>query len=69
MENGKTFEIKAPKVSDKNRYIKSVKLNGKAYNKAYITHDDIMNGGELVFEMTSKPNKGRKLEKPYSLID
>jgi predicted alpha-1,2-mannosidase len=69
LENGKTFEIKAPKVSDKNRYIKAVKLNGKAYNKAYITHDDIMNGGELVFEMTSKPNKGRKLEKPYSLVD
>ncbi len=69
LENGKTFEIKAPKVSDKNRYIKAVKLNGKAYNKAYITHDDIMNGGELVFEMASKPNKGRKLEKPYSLVD
>lgn len=71
LENGKTFVIKADKVSDKNRYIKSVTLNGKPYEKAYITHQDIMDGGELVFQMTSKPNKKRQFteeEKPYSLV-
>ena len=29
LENGKTFEIKAPRVSSRNRYVKSVRLNGK----------------------------------------
>jgi len=67
---GKYLEIKADKVSDKMRYVKSVKLNGKTYNKAYITYDDIKNGAELIFEMTSSPNKKRifaEEDKPYSL--
>jgi len=62
--------IKADKVSDKMRYVKSVKLNGNPYIKAYITYDDIKNGAELTFEMTDKPNKKRLFkenEKPYSL--
>ena len=70
--NGRTLEIKAPKVSDKNRYVKSVKLNGKAYEKMYFTYQDIMNGGEIVFEMSSNPNKNRgiaKDTKPYSLTN
>lgn len=68
--NGKTLEIKAPKISDKNRYVKSVKINGQAYDKMYITHHDLMNGGEIFFEMASKPNKNRGIGidmKPYSL--
>lgn len=72
LENGKTLEVIAEKVSDKNRYVKSVKLNGKPYTKGYITQDDIMNGGKLTFEMSSRPNKGRQFkgeDKPYSLTD
>ncbi len=70
LENGKIFQINAPQLTKKNIYIKSVKLNGKPYNKAYISHDDIMNGGELTFEMSSKPNTSKAYEKtvkPYSL--
>lgn len=72
LPNGKTLEVKAPKVSDKNRYIKSVKLNGEIYNKTYITHNDLMGGGVLEFEMSAKPNKKRGVSadsKPYSLSD
>ena len=72
LEGGKSLVIKADKVSDKNRYVKSVKLNGKPYNKAYITQEDIMNGGELIFEMSAKPNKQRLFtatNKPYSLSE
>lgn len=67
---GRYLEIKADKVSDKMRYVKSVKLNGKPYTKAYISYDDIKNGAELTFEMSSTPNKKRLFnedEKPYSL--
>lgn len=72
LENGRTFEVKAEKVSDKNRYVKSVKLNGKPYTKGYITHKDIVDGGLLEFEMTATPNKKRLFtgeNRPYSLTD
>ena len=48
---GGTFTVKANNLSDTNRYVRSVTLNGKPYDKPYIMHDDIMAGGELVFEM------------------
>ncbi|MCF8234813.1 MAG: GH92 family glycosyl hydrolase [Bacteroidales bacterium] len=57
LENSKHFEIKAEGVSEENFYIQSASLNGKPYNKSYITHGDIMRGGELVFSMGSEPNK------------
>lgn len=67
LENGKTFTVTAMNLSDKNVYIKSMKLNGKQYNKTYITHADIVNGGDLIFEMSNKPNKkSSAYEKPYS---
>jgi predicted alpha-1,2-mannosidase len=72
LPHGKTLEVKAPKVSDTNRYVKSVKFNGKVYDKTYITHADLMQGGVLEFEMASKPNKTRGVAadaKPYSLSD
>ena len=72
LANGKSFEIKAPEVSDKNRYVKSVLLNGKPYTKTYITHADLVNGGTLEFVMSAKPNKKRGIatsDKPYSLTN
>lgn len=48
---GGTFTITALNNSPENKYIRSVKLNGKPYDKLYITHDDIMKGGNLEFTM------------------
>ena len=70
--NNKTLEIKAPEVSDVNRYVQKVTLNGQEITKLYLTHEQLMKGGELVFEMGSKPNLERGLkpeDKPYSLSD
>ena len=69
-ENGKSLVIRADKVSDKNRYVQSVTLNGEPIKTAYLTHDQIMNGGELNFVMGPKPNKKRVFtpeQRPYSL--
>ncbi|MCM1197291.1 MAG: GH92 family glycosyl hydrolase [Clostridium sp.] len=52
---GGTFKVVAENNSDKNIYIKSVKLNGRPYDKAYIDFADIATGGELVFEMSAVP--------------
>ena len=61
LENGKSFLIQAKNSSSENKYIKSVQLNGKNYEFSYINHQDIINGGNLVFEMTHQPtNWGTK---------
>ena len=53
LPNGKKFTIKAENNSTENIYVKSVELNGKTLNKRYITHQQIMEGGELLFTMCS----------------
>lgn len=57
LANGKTFTILAPAVSKENICIQSVKLDGKPYDKSYITHEQIMNGSIFEFEMGNKPGK------------
>ncbi len=52
--NGSKFKIIAHNNSDKNIYIKSIKLNGKEYKKPFITHQDIQKGGVLEFFMSDK---------------
>lgn len=72
MSSGKTFTLIAPNASEENIYIKSVKLNGKPYDKNYLHHEDIANGGTMEFEMTNEPCKewGSKSEAcPPSLIE
>lgn len=49
--NGKTLNITVRNQGKKNVYVKSVTLNSEALEGCYITHDQLMNGGELVFEM------------------
>ena len=55
LDNGKTFTVLAPTISEENIYIQSVKLDGKPYDKSYITHEQIMNGSVFEFEMGNKP--------------
>jgi len=63
LENGKSFTVEMVYKSEENIYIKSAKLNGKNYEYSYINHNDIVNGGTLVFEMTNTPsNWGAKDE-------
>ena len=59
------FKISTKNNSDENIYIQSVKLNGKEYKYSYITHKQILEGGELEFVMGSNPNKNFGVEKKY----
>lgn len=52
LPGGNTFTITTNRKSVADCYIKSVRLNGKKYDKSYITHADIMQGGTLEFVMT-----------------
>ena len=57
LENGKSFIVKARDVSDRNIYIQSATLNGKAYEKSFLEHGDVIGGGELVLHMGSQPSR------------
>ncbi len=50
---GRMFVVKAPELSENKRYVKSVKLNGKPLDRTFITHEEIMAGGGLEFEMAT----------------
>ncbi|SFE73609.1 alpha-1,2-mannosidase, putative [Pedobacter antarcticus] len=68
-ENGKQMTISAGNNNRKNRYIKSMKLNGKSYTRNYLTHQDLTKGGNISFEMSEKPEKTRGVntaDLPYS---
>ena len=55
LANGKTFTVLAPKVNKENIYIQSIKVNGQLYDKTYITHEQIMSGATVEFEMGKTP--------------
>lgn len=57
MENGNKFKIVAQNVSDDNYYIQSAAFNGRPFERAWLSHAEITDGGELVFEMGPMPNK------------
>ncbi|HMU41972.1 MAG TPA: glycoside hydrolase family 92 protein, partial [Ignavibacteriaceae bacterium] len=72
LENGKIFKIKSENLNDKNIYIQSMLLNGEKYDKLFLRHEEIINGGEFIFIMGPEPNKqlGQEEESmPYSLSD
>ncbi|MEF8810619.1 MAG: GH92 family glycosyl hydrolase [Bacteroidales bacterium] len=53
----KTFTVIANNVSGDNKYIQSARLNGQPLKRPRITHEEIVNGGRLEFEMGPSPNK------------
>jgi len=72
LENGKQVIINAPQNSEANRYIQSMKYNGKNYTKNWFSHNELTKGAVIDVEMTSEPNKDRRTKKddlPYSLTN
>lgn len=57
LENGNEVVLNAPKASAKNIYVKGIKHNGLKYDKNYIDHADLMQGGIWEFDMTNKIDK------------
>ena len=56
-QGGADIVIDAPQVSDQNRYIQSVTLNGKPYNKTWVGQEDLAHGAHLVFDMGPAPSR------------
>jgi len=54
LDNGKKFTINVKNQSAKNVYVQKIVLNGKPLDGLFISHADIMNGGEITYYMSSK---------------
>jgi len=70
LENGKEFVVNAENNSAENLFVDEIKLNGNEYNKNYLTHEDLLKGGNLNFTMSNQPdkNRGTGIESfPYSM--
>lgn len=70
LSNGKKVNISAKKNSSKNFYVKGMKLNGRAYDKAYLSHEELAKGADIVFDMSSSPNTEWAVSadsRPYSM--
>ncbi|HEX4693379.1 GH92 family glycosyl hydrolase [Sphingomonas sp.] len=70
LPNGKRFTVVADGMSEANRYVASVTLNGRPLTRVYITHDEIERGGALRFTMSATPNKAwgtSVAARPYSM--
>ena len=70
LPNGKKFVIDSSKNSIENIYVDKVKLNEKYYDKNWIHHKDLTDGGKLMFDMKNTPNLNwgsSKSSIPYSM--
>jgi predicted alpha-1,2-mannosidase len=70
MQNGNKFVVEAKGNGEQKDYIQSTNLNDENYQNTWIDHKDIQDGGKLVFDMGSEPNKSWGVgtsSRPYSL--
>ena len=70
LPNGRRFRIETTGLSDANRYMGAVTLNGRALDRTYIDHGEILAGGTLHVRMQATPNRQwgtREADRPYSM--
>lgn len=58
-ENGKMLSIEAPENSSDNIYVGGINLNGKSLDRNFIKHEELQNGGKLLFRMQKVADKER----------
>jgi len=55
LDNGKKLIITVINQSKENVYVKNISIDGKNIDRLYLTHKELMNGKEVIFEMTNTP--------------
>jgi predicted alpha-1,2-mannosidase len=69
LPNGKALTIDSVNLSGDHGFVKDILLNGRSLDRAYVTHDELMNGGELRFIFSEEKDAAwsrRSLRLPYS---
>ena len=72
LDNGKTVNITANGNTNTTRYVNSMTLNGAAYNHNYLNHSVLIDGADIVFNMSAMPNMERGTldeDAPYSFTN
>ena len=59
LPGGKDIKIIAPENSEDNYYIKGMKVNGKTCARSYLTHDELVKGADICFDMSDVPDYSR----------
>ncbi len=70
LPNGRRFTVVAEGLSDANRYVGKVTLNGRPLARGYLRHEEIVAGSELHFTMQAVPDRSwatGKTARPYSM--
>ncbi|MGQ9854463.1 MAG: GH92 family glycosyl hydrolase [Candidatus Oleimicrobiaceae bacterium] len=69
LASGKTFTVFAPNNDSHNVYVRRVALNGPRHRKSYLSHEAIVQGGELrcIMSRTPRAQDDGELEFPFSL--
>ena len=70
LANGNTFKVVAEHLDASNAYVRSVTLNGHPLSRSFLRHEELMQGGELRFVMSTKAEATwsmQPLELPYSM--
>jgi len=57
LENGKHLVIDAPAVSDRNRYVQGLRVNGRPWHRLTLPHALLAQGATLEFTMGSRPSR------------
>jgi len=68
-ENGNSMKITSANNGERNRYIQSMTVNNENYDKNFLTHETLLQGGTINFSMSDEPNKIRGIkdeDAPYS---
>jgi predicted alpha-1,2-mannosidase len=68
LENGREFRMEVKNNSSNNKYIESITLNGEKIQRSFITHNEITDGGMLIFTMGNEPNKDLKTTMALSTV-
>lgn len=62
---GKAFNIRVENFDDSRPYIEQIVLNGKVLDRTWITHEEIIKGGELVITASAEPNQTLGVDKRW----
>lgn len=65
LPDGKSFKLTVHNNSDSNIYIQKISLNGHEYDKSYIEHTSIMEGGHLEIWMGDTPSESYGTSESY----
>jgi predicted alpha-1,2-mannosidase len=67
LANGRSFTVNA---KGEGRYVDALRVNGRAVERNWLGHEELMGGAKLDFSMSAKPNMKRgtrEQDAPYSL--